>query len=31
VREFYLGLREGETTTSFRDLKHYRRRRQWAA
>jgi branched-chain amino acid transport system ATP-binding protein len=31
VREFYLGLREGETTTSFRNLKHYRRRRQWAA
>jgi branched-chain amino acid transport system ATP-binding protein len=31
VREFYLGLREGETTTSFRDLKHHRRRRQWAA
>jgi branched-chain amino acid transport system ATP-binding protein len=31
VREFYLGLREGETTTSFRDLTHYRRRRQWAA
>jgi branched-chain amino acid transport system ATP-binding protein len=31
VREFYLGLREGETTSSFRDLKHYRRRRQWAA
>jgi branched-chain amino acid transport system ATP-binding protein len=31
VREFYLGLREGETTMSFRDLKHYRRRRQWAA
>jgi branched-chain amino acid transport system ATP-binding protein len=31
VREFYLGLREGETTTSFRALKHYRRRRQWAA
>ena len=31
VREFYLGLRDGETTTSFRDLKHYRRRRQWAA
>jgi branched-chain amino acid transport system ATP-binding protein len=31
VREFYLGLGEGETTTSFRDLKHHRRRRQWAA
>jgi branched-chain amino acid transport system ATP-binding protein len=31
VREFYLGLRDGQVTTSFRDLKHYRRRRQWAA
>ncbi len=31
VREFYLGLHEGEATRSFRDLKHYRRRRQWAA
>jgi branched-chain amino acid transport system ATP-binding protein len=31
VREFYLGLHDGQTTTSLRDLKHYRRRRQWAA
>jgi branched-chain amino acid transport system ATP-binding protein len=31
VREFYLGLHEGEATRSFRELKHYRRRRQWAA
>jgi branched-chain amino acid transport system ATP-binding protein len=30
VREFYLGLRD-EGTTSFRDLKHYRRQRQCAA
>jgi branched-chain amino acid transport system ATP-binding protein len=30
VREFYLGL-HAEGTKSFRDLKHYRRRRQWAA
>jgi branched-chain amino acid transport system ATP-binding protein len=31
VREFYLGLREEGTTTSFRDLKHYRRRKRCAA
>jgi branched-chain amino acid transport system ATP-binding protein len=31
VREFYLGLREEGTTKSFRDLKHYGRRKQWAA
>jgi branched-chain amino acid transport system ATP-binding protein len=31
VREFYLGMHEGEARRSFRDLKHYRRRRQWAA
>jgi branched-chain amino acid transport system ATP-binding protein len=31
VREFYLGLREEGTTTSFRDLKHYRRRTECAA
>jgi branched-chain amino acid transport system ATP-binding protein len=30
VREFYLGLRK-EGTRSFRDLKHYGRRKQWAA
>jgi branched-chain amino acid transport system ATP-binding protein len=28
VKEFYLGLRED---TSFRDIKHYRRRKRWAA
>jgi branched-chain amino acid transport system ATP-binding protein len=28
VREFYLGLRE---ETSFRNIKHYRRRKRWAA
>jgi branched-chain amino acid transport system ATP-binding protein len=32
VREFYLGLRaEGEERTSFRDVKHYRRRKRWAS
>jgi branched-chain amino acid transport system ATP-binding protein len=31
VREFYLGLREEGTSTSFRDLKHYGRRARWAA
>jgi branched-chain amino acid transport system ATP-binding protein len=31
VREFYLGLREEGTTTSFRDLKHYGRRKRCAA
>ncbi len=28
VKEFYLGLRE-EGTTSFRDVKHYKRRKRW--
>jgi branched-chain amino acid transport system ATP-binding protein len=28
VKEFYLGLR-GEEATSFRDVKHYRRRKRW--
>jgi branched-chain amino acid transport system ATP-binding protein len=31
VREFYLGLREEGTKSSFRDVKHYRRRRECAA
>ena len=31
VREFYLGLRDEGTARSFRDLKHYGRRRRWAA
>jgi branched-chain amino acid transport system ATP-binding protein len=31
VREFYLGLREEGATTSFRDLKHYGRRKRCAA
>ena len=28
IREFYLGLR-GEDASSFRDVKHYRRRKRW--
>jgi len=28
VREFYLGLRE-EGAASFRDVKHYKRRKRW--
>jgi branched-chain amino acid transport system ATP-binding protein len=28
VREFYLGLRE-EGARSFRDVKHYKRRKRW--
>ncbi len=32
VREFYLGLgAEGEAARSFRDVKHYRRRKRWAS
>ena len=30
MREFYLGLREGEGH-SFKETKHYRRRKRWAA
>jgi branched-chain amino acid transport system ATP-binding protein len=29
VREFYLGLRPEGTTKSFRDVKHYKRRKRW--
>ena len=28
VQEFYLGLQAGERK-SFRDVKHYRRRKRW--
>lgn len=32
VREFYLGLGpEAETRKSFRDVKHYKRRKRWAS
>ncbi|MFO1352951.1 MAG: ABC transporter ATP-binding protein, partial [Gammaproteobacteria bacterium] len=30
VKEFYLGL-SGEKRKSFRDVKHYRRRKRWLA
>jgi branched-chain amino acid transport system ATP-binding protein len=29
VREFYLGLRPEGTAKSFRDVKHYKRRKRW--
>jgi branched-chain amino acid transport system ATP-binding protein len=29
VREFYLGLHTDSAQTSFRDVKHYRRRKRW--
>ncbi|MCB9543450.1 MAG: ABC transporter ATP-binding protein [Myxococcales bacterium] len=29
VREFYLGLGGGEATHSYREIKHYRRRKRW--
>ena len=29
VREFYLGLHKEGHTSSFRDVKHYRRRKRW--
>ena len=29
VREFYLGLGAGPGRKSFRDLKHYKRRKRW--
>ena len=32
VREFYLGLgAEGEAQQSFKDVKHYRRKKRWAS
>jgi branched-chain amino acid transport system ATP-binding protein len=36
VREFYLGLHPGEDAEehrrrSFRDVKHYRRKKRWSA
>ena len=30
VKEFYLGV-SGEGRRSFRDVKHYRRRKRWLA
>lgn len=29
VREFYLGIGGGGETKSFRDIKHYKRRKRW--
>jgi branched-chain amino acid transport system ATP-binding protein len=29
VREFYLGASGGEGTKSYRDIKHYKRRKRW--
>jgi len=29
IREFYLGLSESGTRKSFRDIKHYKRRKRW--
>ena len=29
VREFYLGIRTGETRINYRDVKHYKRRKRW--
>ena len=29
IKEFYLGLNEAGARKSYRDLKHYRRRKRW--
>ncbi len=29
IREFYLGLRPEGTAKSFREVKHYKRRKRW--
>jgi len=29
VKEFYLGLTEVGQTKSYRDVKHYKRRKRW--
>ena len=29
IKEFYLGLSETGSRKSFRDIKHYRRRKRW--
>jgi len=29
IKEFYLGLNEVGTRKSYRDVKHYRRRKRW--
>ena len=29
IQEFYLGIGEGGSKKSFRNVKHYRRRKRW--
>lgn len=29
VQEFYLGMGEGSEAASYRDVKHYKRRKRW--
>ena len=29
IKEFYLGLNEAGARKSYRDLKHYKRRKRW--
>ena len=29
IKEFYLGLNEGGSRKSYRDTKHYKRRKRW--
>ncbi len=29
VQEFYLGMSHGSEKRSYRDVKHYRRRKRW--
>jgi len=29
VKEFYLGMNEVGTRKSYRDIKHYKRRKRW--
>jgi branched-chain amino acid transport system ATP-binding protein len=31
IREFYLGMSRGESKRSYRDTKHYRRKKRWVA
>ena len=31
IREFYLGLNEIGSRKSYRDVKHYKRRKRWLA
>ena len=29
VKEFYLGVNEGDSERSYADVKHYKRRKRW--